>query len=87
MEDRNYQQTASFEHQFWLQVFGDHARMIYNALPRQAETDSQRAFYFISAYDRLLMQARKGLSGNQLQLVNQQAYALTQELSEVTDVQ
>ncbi|MDF2683983.1 MAG: hypothetical protein K0R47_5173, partial [Brevibacillus sp.] len=52
-----YQLTALFEHRFWLQILGDHARMIYNMFPRQAEADSHQAFFFISAYDRLLMQA------------------------------
>ncbi|MED4584431.1 DUF2935 domain-containing protein [Brevibacillus choshinensis] len=75
-----YQQTALFEHRFWLQILGDHARMMYNSLPRQAEADSRRAFSFISAYDRLLMQARQEISGDQLQMVNRQANALTQEL-------
>lgn len=80
MEDSLYHQTALGEHRFWLQVLGDHARMIAGELPRQAEADSRLAFYFIAAYDRLLLQAREEIGGDVLQSLNQQAYALTQEL-------
>lgn len=79
MSDLTFKQTALFEHQFWLQIFGDHARFMYNSLPRQAAADSERASYYIAAYDRLLMQSREELSDYQLRLLHQQAYALTKE--------
>ncbi|NGQ93985.1 DUF2935 domain-containing protein [Brevibacillus sp. SYP-B805] len=79
MSDLTWKQTAVFEHQFWLQILGDHARFIFNALPRQAAAESERALCFIAAYDRLLTQSHEELSDEQLKGLHQQANALTQE--------
>ena len=47
-----------FEHRFWLQILGDHARFIYNALAPVELKDIAIAHSFINQYDQLLGQAR-----------------------------
>ncbi|REK71453.1 DUF2935 domain-containing protein [Paenibacillus paeoniae] len=49
---------AWFEHRFWLQILGDHARFIYNALSPIELKDIQTASRFIHHFDQLLTQAR-----------------------------
>lgn len=50
----NFQQTARFEHRFWLQVLGDHGRFIYEALAPSEKKNIEIATYFIHTFDRLL---------------------------------
>ncbi|WP_106767531.1 DUF2935 domain-containing protein [Paenibacillus faecalis] len=70
-------QPALFEHRFWLQILGDHARFIYNTLSPKETEDIQKAQQYIQAFDQLLHQARALQSDSQLGPLNQQAYALT----------
>jgi len=51
-------QTAKFEHEFWLQVLGDHARFILDSLSVTEENSIKNAAYFKNTFDRLLQQAR-----------------------------
>lgn len=52
----NYLESAVFEHQFWLQVLGDHSRFINDSLyPSQIE-DITKAASFIHHFDQLLSQ-------------------------------
>lgn len=52
----SYLKNAVFEHQFWLQVMGDHARFIHDSLyPSEKETIA-KATYFIQNFDQLLNQ-------------------------------
>ncbi|PQP91160.1 DUF2935 domain-containing protein, partial [Paenibacillus sp. AR247] len=51
-------EEALFEHRFWLQILGDHARFIYNALASKEVKDVQTAASFVQWFDRLLGQAR-----------------------------
>lgn len=53
-EMRNYESIARFEHGFWLQVLGDHARFIHDSLAPQEIETIQQATYFIQVFDRLL---------------------------------
>ena len=70
-----------FEHRFWLQILGDHARFIYNALAPVELKDIAIAHSFINQYDQLLGQARmKGVTN--LAQLNKQAYDLTANLRE-----
>ncbi len=73
-------QSALFEHRFWLQILGDHGRFIFNTLSPKETTDIQNAEYFIHAFDQLLDQARSIQSDSQLASLNQQACKLTTEL-------
>ncbi len=56
--DEYRQPEALFEHRFWLQILGDHARMIMNTLSPGETADIQKAQAFIRTFDALLAQAR-----------------------------
>ncbi|WP_435798838.1 DUF2935 domain-containing protein [Peribacillus asahii] len=49
-----YEQSAKFEHGFWLRILGDHARFIHDSLAPKEEKEIDRANYFIHTFDRLL---------------------------------
>jgi hypothetical protein len=49
-----FTEAARFEHGFWLQVLGDHARFIHDALAPSEEELIERANYFIQIFDQLL---------------------------------
>jgi hypothetical protein len=51
--------TIVFEHQFWLQIMGDHARFIFNSLAPMQEDDILKANNFIIIFDDLLTMARQ----------------------------
>ncbi|MED5051326.1 DUF2935 domain-containing protein [Anoxybacillus rupiensis] len=50
------EEKAKFEHRFWLQVLGDHARsrFIYEALAPVEKEDIATSYQFIQTFDRLL---------------------------------
>lgn len=50
----NYGSTAKFEHRFWLQVLGDHARFIHDSLGPAERELIEQANTFITTFDRLL---------------------------------
>ncbi|MTI58968.1 MAG: DUF2935 domain-containing protein [Firmicutes bacterium] len=50
-----------FEHRFWLQILGDHARFIYNALSPAENEEIDSAQHFIQVFDDLLQRARQGV--------------------------
>jgi hypothetical protein len=74
----DYQNTAVFEDRFWLQVLGDHARFIFNALAPDEQEEIQQANYFRNIFDQLLERSRQTLSGAELMALNQQAYQQAQ---------
>jgi hypothetical protein len=49
-----YEQTAKYEHGFWLQILGDHARFILDSLAPKEKDAIGEAEYFKNAFDRLL---------------------------------
>jgi hypothetical protein len=72
----NYQDTALFEHRFWLQILGDHARFIQLTLAVKEPHEIAKATYFIEVFDNLLAAARQLSADHQaLDLLNRQAYA------------
>jgi hypothetical protein len=73
-------QSALFEHRFWLQVLGDHARFIYNSLAPTETSDIRTAAHFIETFDRLLAEARMPGAENRLSELNNAAYRATGEL-------
>jgi hypothetical protein len=76
----NYDQSALFEHRFWLQVLGDHSRFMLNALsPVEMET-IQAAAHFIHVFDQLLQTARNNLSYDEILVLNQQAFVQANEI-------
>jgi hypothetical protein len=57
--DLDFCKMSLFEHRFWLQILGDHARFIFETLsPNEAE-NIHLAHHFIQSSDHLLEQARK----------------------------
>jgi hypothetical protein len=49
-----FEEGAIFEHRFWLQVLGDHARFLHESLAPVEEEEIETAHYFINTFDRLL---------------------------------
>lgn len=81
MNDGLFEQTAVFEHSFWLQVLGDHSRFIYYALPASERAYWHQAELFIQRFDQLLHEVR--ISGNdrsRLQQITQNASPLVTQL-------
>ncbi|PLR98923.1 DUF2935 domain-containing protein [Bacillus sp. T33-2] len=50
----DFENSARFEHRFWLQVLGDHARFIHQALAPFETEEINMAISFINIFDRLL---------------------------------
>lgn len=71
---------AVFEHRFWLQILGDHSRLILNALSPKEKDDIRKAEAFIGLFDALLAEARKEDAAARLSKLNPEALKATQEL-------
>lgn len=52
----SFEKSARFEHGFWLQVLGDHARFIHDSLAPTEKNEIETAKYFKNVFDRLLQQ-------------------------------
>ncbi|EOP43056.1 hypothetical protein IK1_00106 [Bacillus cereus VD146] len=52
--DRMYEESALFEHKFWLKVLGDHAQFLLDALAPQEKEDIQKATYFVEKFTNFL---------------------------------
>ncbi|WP_338472938.1 DUF2935 domain-containing protein [Niallia sp. XMNu-256] len=53
-----FENTARFEHRFWLQILGDHSRFIYEALAPVQKEEIEKASRFIRVFDTLLDHAK-----------------------------
>ncbi|RBW67896.1 DUF2935 domain-containing protein [Bacillus taeanensis] len=80
MNELNYKETALFEHRFWLQVLGDHARFIFESLSRKAIKETKLSFQFIKTFDQLLHYARQDLASTELMELNKQANHYASEI-------
>jgi hypothetical protein len=69
-----------FEHKFWLQVLGDHSRMLLNSFSPEETEDIKKARYFINLFDSLLSQARMNLPKEEIYDLNLVAYNAAQEI-------
>ncbi len=56
-----FEKVAAFEHEFWLQVMGDHARFLIDSFPVSEMDDVEVAKEFRHFYDRLLEDVRNGV--------------------------
>lgn len=72
------EEQAWFEHRFWLQILGDHARFIYNALSPIEMKDIQIAMEYINHFDNLLRQSR--MKDVDLSEFNKKAFDATESL-------
>lgn len=75
----NFDQAALFEHRFWLQILGDHARFIRDSLAPHETEEIERAQTFVQVFDPLLHTAREQLSMEALLELGQMAYRHTME--------
>lgn len=78
MEGLKMSQSALYEHRFWLQILGDHARFIYNTLSPVEKQDIEVAQSYIEAFDQLLNAARSVQSDSELAPLTEQAHTLTE---------
>ncbi|PZE20993.1 DUF2935 domain-containing protein [Paenibacillus xerothermodurans] len=76
----SYIAAALYEHRFWLQVLGDHARFIKNALSLHEGEEIMRADCFIRSMDQLLEQSRREVAPAQLKEITQAAFQRAQEI-------
>lgn len=70
--------SAVFEHQFWLQVLGDHSRFIHDSLYPSEIEDISRAASFIQEFDQLLSQVVSLNESNVLLFANNVEEAVIQ---------
>lgn len=56
--ERNYEESALFEHQFWLKVLTDHSQFLLDALAPKEKEDIKKATYFVETFTNLLNKVR-----------------------------
>ncbi|KGP71197.1 DUF2935 domain-containing protein [Pontibacillus yanchengensis] len=61
---KKYEESALFEHKFWLQVLGDHARFIRDALYPSETNDIQQAKDYVMLFDSYLDKVRDNNMGD-----------------------
>jgi hypothetical protein len=74
--------SALYEHRFWLQIMGDHARFILTTLSPKEIEEINKAIYFRDTFDRLLAEARASLPNLALMELTRRAYHHTGEFRE-----
>ncbi|MGJ9458332.1 DUF2935 domain-containing protein [Oceanobacillus sp. CF4.6] len=77
----NYLRSAIFEHQFWIQVLGDHSRFIHDSLYPSEKEDIAKATYFVQQFDQLLEQVSSLHESNAISFSNE-AIEVTEQLRE-----
>ena len=80
MNNIAFNNESLFQHQFWLQILGDHGRFIHDALSPDEQDKIDLASYFIRIFDELLEQARKELNEEQIYELTKQAFAFAEEI-------
>lgn len=74
MQNIPFEQKALFEHLFWLQILGDHARFLFNDLSPKETSEVETARSFIMIFDALLAEARNTGNISQLNALTQEAF-------------
>lgn len=82
MKFNSIEEMTLFEHQFWLQILGDHSRFILNALSPKEVPLIQQANGFINLFDNLLKKSRQPLSKEDFPPLNNQAYDAAMKIRE-----
>lgn len=80
MKINTIEDLAIFEHQFWLQIFGDHSRFILNALSPKEIQLIEQANKFIKLFDDLLQKSRQPLSKQDITALTIDAYNASLEI-------
>ncbi|MFC0557964.1 DUF2935 domain-containing protein [Halalkalibacter alkalisediminis] len=76
----SYYENALFEHRFWLQVLGDHARFIRDTLSPTETEFVNKSLDFIDIFDKLLHESRQDLSMDALNKLTETANQQAQEI-------
>ncbi|MFC7062892.1 DUF2935 domain-containing protein [Halobacillus seohaensis] len=76
---RTYEEAFTFEHQFWLQVLGDHARFIRDALYPSEKESIERAKQYVNQWDHYLERARSGAIGGDMITFTHEVGSLVRE--------
>ncbi|MCT8138818.1 DUF2935 domain-containing protein [Anaerobacillus sp. CMMVII] len=77
---KSYVEVSLFEHQFWLQVLGDHARFIRDALSPLETEEIEKAKTFITIFDQLLTQTTPTITNSKLTWLNKQAFEYANQI-------
>ncbi|SET70232.1 protein of unknown function [Natronincola peptidivorans] len=80
MKEVSFEKVALFEHHFWLQVLGDHARFIFDNLSPSEMKELEKANHFIFVFDKLLAESHKPLTEKELMVLTNQAYRYAHEI-------
>ncbi|WP_160692528.1 DUF2935 domain-containing protein [Clostridium sp. C2-6-12] len=83
MEIKNIKEISLWEHNFWLQILGDHSRFILNALSPKETQFVQQAVRFINLFDDLLKESHKQISDEKFHDLNYKAYSAAMEIREL----
>lgn len=79
---KSYIEVSLFEHQFWLQVLGDHGRFIRDALSPLETEEIEKAKSFIVIFDQLLAQTTPKITTQNLNTLNKHAYEYANKIRE-----
>ncbi|AGF54495.1 hypothetical protein B0P06_001432 [Clostridium saccharoperbutylacetonicum] len=82
MKFNSIKDKTLFEHQFWLQILGDHSRFILNALSPNEEAFIQKTNAFITLFDDLLAKSHDSPSQEDIEDLNREAYAAAMKIRE-----
>ncbi|WP_100398954.1 DUF2935 domain-containing protein [Bacillus sp. FJAT-44742] len=77
---KNWYEETTFEHQFWLQVLGDHARFIRDTLSPEEEEKVKQAREFVSLFDAMLERSREALLDDELITLSREAFEASQKI-------
>lgn len=70
---KTFLHSAKFEHEFWLQILGDHSRFILDSLSISEQEFINEANYFKRSFDRMLQNARSLNDENSLIMLANEA--------------
>ncbi|MFC4023348.1 DUF2935 domain-containing protein [Oceanobacillus longus] len=76
-----YLRSAVFEHQFWIQVLGDHSLFIHDSLYPSEKEVIAKAAYFVQQFDQLLEEVSSLHESNAISFSNK-AIEVTEQLRE-----
>jgi len=75
-------ENTLMEHQFWLQIMGDHARFIFFSLYPKETMHLQRSQDFIISFDKILEHIINTSDSNELDIITGQIYQLILQFRE-----
>ncbi|WP_409253990.1 DUF2935 domain-containing protein [Bacillus sp. SCS-153A] len=79
MTRNHFADKALYEHRFWLQILGDHARFIRDTLSPVEKEEVKQAEQFRTVMDQLLQMSRQPISGQKLEDLTDMAVQQTEK--------